>query len=379
MPAPLKFQPAKNDFAKVLRKRVQNHFKENNLSTHANGAMVFKTIFQLSIWIGSYCLLIFGNVPVPYIYIVWAVLGISIALVAVNIGHDAIHGAYTSKKWLGNLLKHTFNFNGASAYMWKNMHNIAHHTYTNVHGYDEDISPIPIIRISPDEKLKKIHKYQHLFSWFFYGLATISWVYIKDYVKFFKNETGNYNNSTHPKKEYFFLFFYKFLNYTIFLVIPLLVIDLSWIHIVGGYLLMHFLSGFYLAIVFMLAHGIEEVHFPKPEPTGILENDWAIHQLYTTANFSTGNWLAGFLTGGLNQQVEHHLFPYICSIHYPSLAKIVQDTAVEYNLPYYDKPTFFSALKSHYLFLKRIGKEENYQPSAYLFQQNKENVLVGSV
>ncbi|HET6243356.1 MAG: acyl-CoA desaturase [Bacteroidetes bacterium] len=379
MPVPLKFKPSGNDFAKVLRKRVQDYFKEKNISVFSNSAMVFKTIFLLSLWIGSYCALIFGNIPLAFVYFVWIVLGISIALVSINIGHDAIHGAYTSKKWLTNLLKHTYNLNGASAYMWKSMHNVAHHTYTNVYGYDEDISPISIIRISPDEKLKPIHKYQHLYAFFFYGLATISWVFIKDYVKFFKNQAGNFNNSIHPKKEYFFLFFYKFLNYTIFLVLPLLVMDISWMHILGGYLLMHFVSGFYLAIVFMLAHGIEEVHFPRPEPTGILENDWAIHQLYTTANFSTGNSLAGFLTGGLNQQIEHHLFPYICSIHYRALAKIVQDTAAEYDLPYYDKPTFFSALSSHYLFLKRIGKEKDYRPSNFISQPNSHKPLVVSL
>ena len=363
MARPLKFKATQpNDFSKVLRKRVRAYFEENQITTDANSAMMMKTFIHLTIWFGSYLLLILGDLPIGLQYLLWAVLGFSIAMVAMNIGHDAIHGAYTRKPWLKKLLAHTFNLNGASAYMWNRMHNVAHHTYTNIHGWDEDVSPIPIIRLSPDAELKKVHRYQHYYSYFFYSLATISWVFIKDYKKFFENTVGNFSNLKHPPKEYFFLFFYKFLNYFIFLGLPLLVIDLPWYHIVLGFLIMHAIAGFILAVIFMLAHAVEAIHFPRPAPTGIIENDWAIHQLVTTANFSTGSKVANFFTGGLNQQIEHHLFPDICSIHYTALAPIVKQTAEEFGVPYYEAPNFLSAIASHIRFLRRIGRDAEYRP-----------------
>jgi len=361
MPQPLRFKLKEpNDFSKVLRTRVNSYFKENNKSMHADTAMIAKTVVQLSLWIGTYLFLIFGTYSLPVMYALWAVLGVSIALVTVNIGHDAIHGSYSGKQWVNSLLSHTFNFNGASAYMWKNMHNVAHHTYTNVHGYDEDISPVSIIRLSPSAELKKIHKHQSWYSFILYSFATLSWIFSKDYIKFFKNEVGNFGNRPHPKKEYFYLFFYKAICYTLFIVLPLILIPYPAVHILLGFLVAHLIAGFYLAIVFMLAHAVEGVHFPIPESTGIIENDWAIHQLYTTANFCTGSKVAAFLTGGLNQQVEHHLFPNMCSTHYPAIAKIVQETAAEYHLPYYDKPTFAEAIKSHVTFMYHMGREKDY-------------------
>lgn len=345
------------DFTLQLRKNVNDYFQKNQLSTHANGAMIFKSVFHLTFWIGAYLLLMLGDFSLGVQYGLWAVVGFFIAMVSVNIGHDAIHGAYSRRPWVNKLLAHTFNLNGASAYMWNKMHNQAHHTFTNVDGYDEDIDPFPLIRICPDKPLYKIHRYQHIYAFFFYGLATLSWVFIKDYVKFFKNEVGNYRDEKHPKKEYFYLFFYKFLNYTIFLILPLLFIDQPWYHILLGFLLMHFVAGFSLALIFMLAHVVEGAHFPKPDEDGNLEHSWTVHQLHTTANFARGSRIGSFLTGGLNLQVEHHLFPNICSIHYRNLSQIVKDTAQAFDQPYLEY-SFPGALGAHYRFLKAMGKGE---------------------
>lgn len=360
----LKFANAgQNDFVKTLRQRVDGYFKENNLAKGANTTMVFRTLFCLSLWVGNYIYLVYGNVPsVALYYLLWAIQGVGMVWGAINIGHDAIHGAYSTNKTLNSLLSHTFNLNGASAYMWTKMHNAAHHTYTNVDGYDEDIQSLPIIRMSPEMDIKPIHKYQHIYAPFFYGLATISWVFIKDYVKFFKNEVGNYNGQKHPAKEYFYLFFYKAIYYILFIVLPFVFIDAPWYHILLGYLTMNAVAGFYLAMVFMLAHVVEETHFPMPNQDGTIENSWAVHQLYTTANFASRSRFMNFMTGGLNCQVEHHLFPNICSIHYRNLAPIVEATAKEFDVPYYDNPTFTYAFGSHLRFLKKIGQNKDYVP-----------------
>ncbi|MBK7410420.1 MAG: acyl-CoA desaturase [Saprospirales bacterium] len=344
------------DFASALNSNVNQYFQDNHISRNANLAMVLKSLFHLTGWIGSYLLLVFGHFDILINYALWALVGFFMVMVTVNIGHDAIHGSYSANKWVNSLLAHTFNLNGASAYMWKRMHNQAHHSYTNIEGLDEDIEPIPVIRLSTGKELKKIHRYQHIYAFFFYCLATLSWVFIKDYVKFFKNEVGNFTGEPNPKKEYFYLFFYKFLNYSLFLVLPIILIPHPWIHTVLGFLLMHFVAGFFLAIIFMLAHVVEETHFLNPDEGGRMPHSWTVHQLYTTANFARNNPLAAFLTGGLNQQIEHHLFPHICSIHYPAIGKIVKETAEEYGQPYYES-SFTHALISHVRFLKRLGRE----------------------
>lgn len=349
-----------SEFVKILRQRVDKYFQQQNISKFANTQMALKGLFFFFTWLGSYLMLILGNNTFEINLIFWVILGFSIAFICVNVGHDAIHGAYSSKKWVNRLLAHTFNLNGASAYMWRKMHNQAHHTYTNVDGFDEDIESVPIIRLSPTQRLRKIHKYQYIYILPFYGLATLSWVFVKDYIKFFKNNVGNYDGSKHPAKEYFWLFFYKIVNYVIFLVIPLIVLKDAWWLVVTGFLIMHFFAGTTLALIFMLAHVVEQTHFPQPDTQGSLENSWAVHQLYTTANFSRkSNWGA-FFTGGLNLQVEHHLFPNICSVHYKAIAPIVEATAKDFSLPYYYNETFISALGSHVRFLKKMGESEEY-------------------
>lgn len=358
-----KFRPqVKSEFSRVLRERVNAYFKDNNISTYANTEMIVRSVLIVIAWVGTYFLLLLGNFTFGISLAIWAILGALIALVSVNIGHDAIHGAYTKKKWLKDLLCHSFNINGASAYMWKISHNHAHHNYTNIHGHDEDIAPGDFLRISPTTKLRGFHRFQRFYAFFFYTFATFSWVFAKDYIQFFQNKINNYDGHDHPRREYFLLFLYKIINYSIYLVIPLIVLPYTWPQIVAGYLIMHAVSGFYLAIIFMLAHAVEEVHFPLADEEGVVKDDWIVHQMYTTANFATRSWLAGFLTGGLNTQIEHHLFANICSVHYRSISKIVKQTSEEYNVPYFDIPSFGAAIASHYRFLKNIGTKENYQP-----------------
>lgn len=360
----LRFNQGQTEFYQALRKRVEGHFQSNKISKHANGAMIAKTAFFLIAEASLYALVMFGGFSTGITLMLWAFLGLSFAFTSLNIGHDAIHGSYSGKKWVNDLFSHTFNLHGASAYMWTKMHNAAHHTYTNVDGYDEDIEAVPVLRMSPAKKLMKIHRFQFIYSFLFYGLATISWALAKDYVKFFKNDVGNFNGSKHPAKEYFYLFFYKILTYAIWFVAPFYFIDMPWQYIVIGILIMHYVAGFTIAIIFMLAHVVEETHFPMPDQTGSLENSFAVHQLYTTADFARKSWLAGFLTGGLNFQVEHHLFPHICHIHYPAISKIVEDTAKEYGVPYFANKTFIGAIGSHVRFLKKMGRMEKYVPKA---------------
>ena len=356
----IKFQRGKSEFYSTLSKRVDEMFEEKKASKNANFEMVFKTFFFLG-WIAAcYYLLMFTSLNDVVFYVVWAVLGLGCAFAAVNIGHDAIHGAYSKKKWINDLMSNSFNILGASAYMWNFMHNKAHHMNTNIQDYDEDLNSLPIIRMSPKQPLKPIHKWQHIYAPLFYGLGSISWVFLKDYKKFFSNDIGGYEMN-HKFKDYFFLFFWKAVYYTLFIVVPFMIIDRPWNQILGGFLLMHFFEGFALAIIFNLAHLVEELHFPKPDPEGNIENKWAIHQLLTTADFAPNNLIAKWFTGGLNFQAVHHLYPKICHTHYPKISEIMKVTAKEFDVPYVINATFFGALASHLRYMKKCGRTEDFE------------------
>ncbi len=345
-------------FSKELKENVNNYFKQKGISTYATPGMYVKTLFCIAFEAGLYYLLVFGGFSTPINYLLWFLIGISISLITLNVGHDAIHGAYSDKKWVNTLFSMTFNFNGASSYMWSKMHNVAHHTHTNIDGHDQDIESVPFVRMNPHKPRKAYNKYQHIYGMILYGFATIAWVFIKDYKKFFSNDVGNHSGEKHPAKEYFLLFFYKAIYYTLFIVLPIMFIEQPLVHTILGFVLMHLVAGYWLAIIFMLAHTVDDATFPKPNEENYIENSWTIHQLYTTANFSVQNPVAGFLSGGLNLQVEHHLFPNICTAHYRKISGIVKETAKAHNLPYIEYPTFWSALKSHLRFLKRLGRTD---------------------
>lgn len=344
-------------FFATARKRVDTYFKEQGISKTANRLMWAKVAFFMLVFFSLYGLILSGW------FGAWTMLGMAVmlgafgAFIGFNVCHDAIHGSISKNSKVNKGLSYLFHLIGANPYLWDITHNIVHHTYTNIPGHDEDIEIAPgLVRLDESEKVKKIQRYQHLYAFLLYGFASLSWVLRKDYVKFFKKQIGQHS-ARHPKREYFNLFFFKLIYYLIFIALPLMLLPLSWWQVGVGFLLMHLAQGFVLGLVFQLAHVVEGTDFPVPNEEGNVEEAWAEHQLRTTANFSPKSALASFLLGGLNRQIEHHLFPKICHVHYPAISLIVMHTAKEYNLPYLENPTFFTALNSHYRILRKLGKE----------------------
>jgi len=346
-------------FFPTVRKRVDAYFKENNIPKHANGEMYFKTVFFVGIALALYALILSGQFSAWQMFGLAGLLGAFQAFIGFNVTHDAIHGAYSTNKWLNKGLGLLFNVIGGNAYVWSITHNVVHHTYTNIPHHDEDLEVAPgLVRLSPEEKLTKIMRYQHLYAFPLYGLASLSWVLRKDYLKFFKSKIGQTDNTNHPSVEYFNLFFFKAIHYVLFIVIPLVILPITWWQFVIGFLFMHLIFGMVLGLVFQLAHVVEHLSFPMPdEETYSLDDAWADHQMRTTANFARKSRLANFLCGGLNFQIEHHLFPNICHVHYFKISNIVRETALEFDLPYTENETYWSALMSHYRMLKRFGEE----------------------
>lgn len=344
------------DFYSTLNKRVEDFFKSGKLSKKGNALMLFKVLFYSIVFISLYLTLITVNAPLFIQFMLWIALGLFTTFIGLNISHDAVHGSLSSNKSVNKILGYSFNIIGGNSYVWNITHNIVHHTYTNIEGHDEDIELISLLRMSPHQKLRKVHRYQHWYAFFFYSLSSLLWVLLKDYIKFFKKEIGNYTHKKHPLSEYFILFFSKAVYFTLFLVIPLVFIHAAWWQILLGFIALHLTEGLTMAVIFMLAHVVEETDYPLPDNTGTMENTWAVHQLYTTADFARNNTLLSFFFGGLNFQVEHHLFPRICHVHYKHISDIVKETAESFNLRYNDNATFSAAIGSHIRFLKALGR-----------------------
>jgi linoleoyl-CoA desaturase len=246
---------------------------------------------------------------------------------------------------------------GANAFNWKMQHNVLHHSYTNVLDEDEDISPRGVLRLTPHSKWIGIHRYQFIYAWFLYGLMTIVWMVFKDFnrtLKYQRNGMARKNNA-HMGVEWTILLITKLVYVGYIFVAPLLLTSLLWWQILIGILLMHYIAGFMLAIIFQPAHVIEGTEFPLPDADLTLENNWAVHQLLTTTNFGNKSRWFSWYVGGLNFQIEHHLFPNICHVHYRKIAGIVQETAKEYGLPYRSATTFVEALASHGRLLRQLG------------------------
>ncbi len=310
------------------------------------------------LYTAPYFAMLFGFIT--NVWVMWgmsALMGLGMAGIGFSVMHDANHGSFSRKQWVNNFMGFSINFLGGNMNNWKIQHNLLHHSYTNIEGYDEDIAPAGILRFSPHAEKKKIHKYQFLYAWFFYGMMTLSWTFLKDFMDVYRyDKMGLFKQlKTNLKREFWLVLGTRLVYFIYMMLIPLLVLDVSFWQWLLGFLTVHYVAGFVLAIIFQLAHVMEDTDFPMPED-GSLKNQWAVHQLNTTLNFARTNKILSWFVGGLNFQVEHHLFPNISHVHYPKIAPIVEATAREFGLPYFQERSFRSALSSHARMLYQLGR-----------------------
>lgn len=356
----VRFAKSENEeFYKELRKRVNKYFKEKNISRFANASMVFKTIFMVSLYTVPLVLILTVLESTWAIMLMWVIMGFGMAGIGLSVMHDANHSAYSKNKTVNNLIGRIIYLVGGSDVNWRIQHNVLHHTYTNVTGLDEDIEPGEVMRFSPEQPLKKMYKYQHIYAWFLYGLMTFMWATSKDYKQYsrYKKRGLLKTQSISGTSMLVSLILSKSFYFAVALVLPLIFGAMSWWATVLCFLLMHFIAGVTLAMIFQPAHVVPSSDFPHVEKDGLINVGWAANQMRNTANFAAGARLFSWYVGGLNYQIEHHLFPNICHIHYRKISSIVRDTAFEYNLPYHSYKTFYDALSSHAKMLKRLGRE----------------------
>tara|TARA_B100000780_G_scaffold86812_1_gene59689 strand:+ start:10325 stop:11419 length:1095 start_codon:yes stop_codon:yes gene_type:complete len=346
----------------TLNKRVNDHFKNLNIAKTGNWKLYIKTLIMFSLFISPYFLILFTDFDSWIKIGLCVIMGIGMAGVGMNVMHDGNHGSFSKKNWINKLMGSSIYILAGNVHNWKVQHNMLHHTYTNIHGHDEDLEAGRIIRFSKHSKWSPLHRFQHIYSVFLYGLLTINWSIttdIKQTRKYLKRKI-TYRKKLQPLRQWLILILTKLLYFGIWIIIPIIFLDLEWWKILLGFFVMHYTAGLILSLVFQLAHIIEDTQMPLPDKdTGTMKNTWAIHQLFTTVNFATNNNFINWFTGGLNHQIEHHIFPHISHIHYTGIAKIVKKTAKEFNLPYIEYKNTRRALLSHFKYLKEMGLQPN--------------------
>lgn len=345
------------EFVQVLRKNVSNYFSENNISKYANLNMKLKTAFMISLYFVPFILMLTGVVTTFWpVMLMWVLMSFGMSGIGLSIMHDANHRSYSENKYVNNVLGFLVNFLGASHINWQIQHNTLHHGFTNVEGFDEDIKT-PLMRFSPTQKPSKRYRFQAYYATFIYGLMTIYWVISKDFEGLvrYKKKDLLAKKGLSLKKAMINLSINKLWYFGLTLALPLILVDLPWWQTLAGFLVMHYICGLILTFIFQPAHVITETDFYTVDENGSIDNNWAIHQMKTTSNFANGSRLFSWFIGGLNYQIEHHLFPNICHVHYSKISSIVKETAAQYNIPYHHHKTFFGALRSHFIMIDQLG------------------------
>ncbi|MBL3655128.1 fatty acid desaturase family protein [Fulvivirga sediminis] len=285
--------------------------------------------------------------------------GLGMAGIGMGVMHDAIHGSFSKKRKVNQWMGYTMNLIGANASVWKIQHNVLHHTYTNISESDDDINAPFFLRFSPHAKRYWLHRFQHIYIWFFYSLSTISWITSKDFVRVKRyKKMGFFKGKNEYKNTIFEISAWKLLYYSYTLILPLIMVPLAWWIILLAFISMHMVTGILISIVFQTAHVMPSADFPLPDKNGLIANNWSVHQLATTSNYSPRSKSFSWLIGGLNYQIEHHLFPNICHTHYNKLSSIVATTAQEYGIPYLIKKSFWAAIIDHIKMLRSLGRIE---------------------
>jgi linoleoyl-CoA desaturase len=280
-----------------------------------------------------------------------------VAAIGFNVMHDGAHGSFSKYKWVNVLAAFSLNILGGNSFMWNMKHNVVHHSYTNVEGVDDDIDIQPWMRMTDAQKRYRLHRYQHLYFWFFYSILYLFWIFLLDYQKYFKHKVGSMPLKKMSLGDHFVFWGFKLFHAFLFVFLP--IYRLGWFDWMVSFTIFTMVAGFVLSMVFQLAHTVEHTAFPVADVnTGKMEDEWAIHQIRTTANFATRNPVVSWLVGGLNFQIEHHLFPKISHVHYPAISKIIRQACKEYGLVYIEYPRVRYAVASHVAFLRQMGRKK---------------------
>ena len=356
--AKISFNNKHQVFYASLKKSVDQYFTSRNIRKTGNWHLYSKAAILIPLALGIYAFFLWGSYSAFTGTVLSIVMGFTLVSIAFNVMHDACHGSFSGKKWVNEILGLTMNALGSNAYIWKIKHNVIHHTYTNVDGIDDDIVKGQILRMCPSQKWIPAHRFQFLYMFLLYSASTLLWVFVTDLMKYFSRKIV-VTDMKFSRKEHIIFWVSKILYSFFYILLPVMLI--GWQSWLVGYLIVNITMGLTLAVVFQLAHVVEKTEFELAgEEARVIDSEWAIHEIKTTANFAPRNKIITWFAGGLNFQVEHHLFPRISHVHYPALSEIVQSHCQKFDLPYHSYDTMSGAIASHIRMMKELGKKDAY-------------------
>lgn len=353
--ANVQFNSTDNPFFTKLRSRVDQYFEQNKLSYTGNWKLVVKTILLFALTASVYTWLVFFTPSTWMAVSLCIILGVLFAAIGFNVMHDGAHGSYSKHKWVNEAMGYSLNLLGGDVQLWKVKHNMIHHSFTNVEGLDDDINIQPFLRTNENQPKLGMHKYQHWYFFLLYGLTYLSWIFLDDFSKYFTGKIGVTKIRKFKLHQHIIFWATKLSFLFVFIVLPAMMVGFGAALL--GFAIASVSTGLLIAIVFQLAHVVEDASFSnafnEKVPVG---DEWAIHQIRTTANFATRSKIVGWFTGGLNFQVEHHLFPRISHVYYPAISKMVKETCDEFGVRYNNYQTVYAAVRSHVVHLKEMGR-----------------------
>ena len=345
-----------NAFYTELKRRVGLHMINNNRRERDCPRMYLKTAIILTVFVASYVLLVFVSSNWLQALPLAVVIGFAIAAIGFNIMHDGSHHAYSNKGWLNKLAVCSLDLIGGSSYFWHWKHVVFHHNYSNIYEYDTDIDLGALGRLAPQSRRRGIHALQHWYFWFLYGVLAIKWNLYDDFSVAIRGRIGEHRYRPLQGSELVIFFAGKLVFFTIAFGVPLLFHSAGVV--VLFYILIAFVAGIVMSVVFQLAHSVEEASFPQPQTPGQMDKPWAVHQVETTVDFARNSPAACWLLGGLNFQIEHHLFPRMCHINYPFIAPVVEETCRNFGIRYNVHDSFSQGIMSHFRWLRHMGTAE---------------------
>jgi linoleoyl-CoA desaturase len=343
-----------SSFPKVLRRRLDRFFADPNLSPKADRTMWVKIAVGLTVLVGAWIAL-YAFRPGSWKFLALYLLGgLAQTFLLLNIAHDSNHNAISSRPAVNKTLNYVFDLCGISSYMWRILHHRGHHSCINLHEEDDALSGRGIFRFTPHDARAPLHRFQHLYALFVYALFSLDYVFFRDFQCFFFPDHDYLKRTKHPLREYAILFVGKAFYLAYMLVLPVVVLGKSPLLVVGAFLLVHLVVGLSVTLVFQTTHTIDSTYFPLSRN----EFDNSVYHIFaTTADYATSNPVVGWLAGGLNHHIAHHLCPFVCHTHYASLTRIVRETAEEFGVPYRQNPTMTRAIWHHLMLLKQLGNE----------------------
>jgi linoleoyl-CoA desaturase len=343
-----------SSFPKVLRRRLDRFFADQRITPKADRTMWVKIAVGLAVLAGAWIAL-YTLRPSSWKFLVLYLLGgLAQTFLLLNIAHDSNHNAISSRPLVNKTLNYVFDLCGISSYMWRILHHRGHHSCINLHGEDDALSGRGIFRFTPYESRAPWHRFQHIYALFIYALFSLDYVLFRDFASFFFPSHDYLKRAKHPLREYTVLFAGKGFYLTYMLVLPVMVLGKSPLLVAGAFLLVHVIVGLSVTLVFQTTHTVDTTYFPADRS----EFDNGVYHIFaTTADYATEKPLVGWLVGGLNHHIVHHLCPFVCHTHYAPLTRIVKETAEEFGVPYRQHPTMSGAVRHHLMLLKQLGNE----------------------